>query len=77
MNILPFPRPQHCHQCDHSYVGAVCPLCKTERPAYTAMKRITARAHHGIPPLRSPERCRYFPNSICGCEGRGTCLPAA
>lgn len=76
-NIAEFPKPVKCHNCEHSYVGTVCALCGEERPAYTAMKRITARAHHGIEPLRNPDACIYFPNSLCGCGGRGTCLEVA
>jgi hypothetical protein len=76
-NVAQFPRPQPCHHCDQPYAGAVCPICKEERPAFTALKRITAKAHHGVAPLREASRCHYFPDSICGCGGRGTCLPAA
>lgn len=32
------PIPQPCHQCGHAYAGCICPLCKEERPAYTALK---------------------------------------
>lgn len=71
------PQAQPCHQCEHRYAGSVCPICKTERPAYTALKRITARAHHGVAALREPTACRYFPNAICGCGQTGTCLDAA
>lgn len=42
MNPRDLPQPQACHQCTHLYVGAVCPVCKTERPAYTALKNMTA-----------------------------------
>lgn len=35
------PKPQACHECGHAYVGAVCPICKEERPAYAALKKIT------------------------------------
>jgi hypothetical protein len=75
--VAQFPIPQSCHACDNKFAGSVCPLCKTERPTYTAMKRITARAHHGVQPLRNPNACRYFTNAICGCGGRGTCLDVA
>lgn len=34
----PAPMPQPCHACEHKYAGAVCPICKEERPAYTALK---------------------------------------
>jgi hypothetical protein len=71
------PVPQKCHACENVFAGAVCPICKAERPAYTAMKRITALAHHGVQPLRDPKFCRYFPAQICGCGGTGNCLEAA
>lgn len=35
----PAPIPQACHQCGHHYAGAICPVCKEERPAYTALKK--------------------------------------
>jgi hypothetical protein len=75
--VVKFPTPQACHHCEHKYAGAVCPICKEERPAYTALKRISQRAHHGVQPLRDAKACRYFPKTICGCDGRFTCLPAA
>lgn len=31
-------KPVACHSCTHLYFGAVCPICKEERPAYTALK---------------------------------------
>lgn len=65
------PIPQPCHECGHRYAGIVCPLCKEERPAWTAMKNITAKQQAPLP------WCRYFPNSLCSCGLRGTCLPAA
>lgn len=34
------PKRIACHACDHPYAGAVCPLCKEERPVYTALKRL-------------------------------------
>lgn len=37
------PKPQVCHACGHAYAGAVCPICKEERPAYVALKKITER----------------------------------
>lgn len=36
------PKPQACHNCQHYYVGCSCPICKEERPAYTALKRRAA-----------------------------------
>ena len=71
------PIPQACHNCGHQYAGAVCNVCKEERPAYTMLKRATQRASIGAQPLRDPQACPYFPKSICGCKGRGTCLEAA
>lgn len=47
------PIPQPCHQCGHPYAGTVCPLCKEERPAWTAIKNLTnqkeKRMEHEIP----------------------------
>ena len=33
------PIPQPCHACTRPYAGIVCPICKEERPAYTALKK--------------------------------------
>lgn len=44
--LLAAPQPPKrvpCHNCDHPYAGSHCPLCKTERPAYTAIKNISRR----------------------------------
>jgi hypothetical protein len=41
------PIPQSCHACDHLYAGIICPLCKEERPAYTAVKRMTEKEKPG------------------------------
>ena len=71
------PEPQACHSCGHKYVGAICNVCKEERPAYTALKRMSQRKREGVQPVSEPQACRYYPKSICGCEGRGTCLEAA
>lgn len=60
---------QPCHSCEMKYAGAVCPACKTERPAYTALKAMTARL-----PLTE---CSYYHGQPCNCGGRGVCLPAA
>lgn len=38
------PVPQPCHACTHSYAGISCPICKEERPAYTALKNIQRKA---------------------------------
>lgn len=40
--IAPLPKPQACHQCEHKFIGTQCPICKTERPTFTAMKKISA-----------------------------------
>jgi hypothetical protein len=77
VNLLAFPKPQPCHACEHKFVGAVCPTCKTERPSFTALKNMTAREHRGVQPVRSPAACKYYPDSLCGCGQRGTCLEAA
>lgn len=37
------PKPQPCHKCEHKYAGIACPVCKEERPAYTALKNISRR----------------------------------
>jgi hypothetical protein len=36
------PIPQPCHECSTLFAGCVCPICKEERPAYTALKRMAA-----------------------------------
>lgn len=71
------PQPQACHACDAKFAGSHCPICKEPRPAYTALKNMTRRAHHGVTPLRDPKSCKYDPKTICGCEHRGFCLDAA
>lgn len=38
MNQLPQPQP--CHNCSHSYAGAICPICKEERPSYSMLKKL-------------------------------------
>ncbi len=63
------PKPQPCHACETKYAGAVCPTCKEERPAYTALKAMSARL-----PLTD---CHYYHGQQCNCGGRGVCLPAA
>jgi len=35
------PEPQPCHACDAKFAGSHCPICGEERPAYTALKRMT------------------------------------
>jgi hypothetical protein len=37
------PQPTVCHHCGHVAAVCVCPLCGTERPAYTALKNMTAK----------------------------------
>ena len=64
------PIPQPCHACGHHYAGAVCPICKTDRPAFTAIKAMSARA--AAPAALPP--CRYEPKALCGCDLRGECL---
>lgn len=34
------PPLRACVECSHEYSGAVCPICKTEHPALTALKNI-------------------------------------
>lgn len=38
------PKPTTCHQCGSVAAETVCHLCGTERPAFTALKNITAKA---------------------------------
>ncbi|HEX8106734.1 MAG TPA: hypothetical protein VF516_03350 [Kofleriaceae bacterium] len=38
----PAPIPQPCHECGHHYAGISCQICKTERPAWTALKNMGA-----------------------------------
>jgi hypothetical protein len=73
----PAPRPQPCHACGHPFAGAVCPLCKEDRPAYTALKRLSERAPGEQPVPQPLPPCRYAPKALCNCGGRGLCLPAA
>lgn len=49
MNDLPQPVP--CHSCTHPYLGAVCPICKEERPTYTALKAMS-----GVQGLKAHEK---------------------
>lgn len=37
------PKPQACTFCDNVFAGAVCNLCKEERPSYTALKSMSAK----------------------------------
>ncbi|TAK84333.1 MAG: hypothetical protein EPO20_14690 [Betaproteobacteria bacterium] len=69
----PIPLPQPCHACGHKFAGAVCPICKEERPAYIALKAVSRKQ---ASPANYPP-CRYFPKSLCGCGERGLCLEAA
>lgn len=81
--ILPLregPRPTRCGNCGRVAAEAICSLCKTERPALTALKSIakTASACFGVRPVTEPlPPCRYEPKALCDCGGRGLCLPAA
>lgn len=72
----PAPQPTKCHACGTVAAEAICHACKTERPAYTALKNLTAR-ERGVQPLAAPKPCRYFPKSLCGCDGRGQCIEPA
>jgi hypothetical protein len=65
------PSPQACHNCGHAYAGAVCPICKEDRPAYTALKALSAKLRAALP------ECRYYPDRNCECGARGECLPVA
>jgi hypothetical protein len=53
----------------------MCPICKEERPAYTALKAMSAKP--GVQPVSVLPACRYYPKALCDCELRGTCLDAA
>lgn len=82
MTLLRFPKPPQavpCHNCTHPYAGAVCPLCKEERPAYTALKNMERSAPPtGVQPIASPlPACKYEPKALCDCQGRGLCLDVA
>lgn len=68
------PAPQACHNCNAMYAGIACPICKEERPAYAALKRITARENEQRAPYPP---CRYQPASLCSCGQRGLCLEPA
>ncbi len=35
------PKPQPCHQCDQPHAAVICPFCKTPRPAYALLKKLT------------------------------------
>lgn len=66
---MSFPLEVPCHACTHKYAGAVCPICKEERPVYTALKA----AKKPVLPEPLPP-CRYSPAALCGCGSRGECL---
>lgn len=77
MKILAFPKlpePQACHACDARYVGAICPICKAERPALGLLRAMSGRRERSVGAL---PKCRYFQNALCNCSLRGLCLPAA
>lgn len=69
------PIPQSCHECGHKHAAVLCPLCGTERPAYAAVKAMSAPARPKLPAPLPP--CRYAPASLCACELRGECLEVA
>jgi hypothetical protein len=77
-NVAQFPKPVKCSNCEYAFVGTVCPLCSTERAAYTALKNITARASAGVQPITKPlPPCRYRQASLCDCGLRGLCIEIA
>lgn len=43
MRPNPFPPSIPCHNCGLPYAGAVCHVCKEERPAYTALKNMSRK----------------------------------
>lgn len=43
------PQPTKCHECGTVAAEAVCHICKTERPALTALKNITERERRNTP----------------------------
>lgn len=67
------PKPTRCHQCGTVAAETVCHTCKTERPAYAALKAISEKFRRvaGLP------ACIHYPNALCGCGERGECLEAA
>ena len=76
------PRPTNCHECGKSAAEPICSGCGAERPAFTAVKNITAQAREArardVQPLSFPlPACRYYPKSLCDCGLRGCCVPAA
>lgn len=68
------PKPTTCHVCGVTRAQAICSNCGTERPAYTAVKRLSETFRAAVAP-----RCHYDKDQPClaGCNGRGVCLPAA
>jgi len=73
---LKFPEPQPCHACGCKFARAVCPLCKEERPLYTALKKQTAR-ERGVQPIKELPACLHNPKALCDCGLMGNCLPDA
>lgn len=61
--------PQKCHACEVIFAGTNCPGCGAERPAFTALKKISAEA--------SAPRCRIYITKRCDCGQRALCLEAA
>ena len=37
------PKPTVCHECGTIAAEAICHICKTERPAYTAVKNMSLK----------------------------------
>lgn len=84
MKILDFfrrkqeqPQPTTCQACGARGAEFICHCCSTERPAYTALKNMTARVRGLQPVKQTLPPCRYEPSALCDCGQRGTCLPAA
>lgn len=71
-SVTPVPFP--CHSCGHQYAGTSCPVCKVDRPAFTALKRITAAAAAPAAQVAPLPPCRYEPRALCGCGLAGLCL---
>lgn len=47
-----------CVNCSHEYSGAVCPVCKTDHPALTALKNIGKQATDTAPLLTAVRLAR-------------------
>ena len=69
------PRETPCEHCrTYRFAGTHCPRCKEPRSTYIAAKRICAQPR---PITAPPPFCRYFPQNLCDCGLRGTCVEAA